>query len=121
VDAVNLPDLRGRLPIHTGPGYPLGRADGSETVALTPAQVPLHQHALLAADAATTTDPADALLATTVNGSELYTRADTSPATLAAGSVVPVGDGDGQPHDNVMPFRVVNFIIALSGVYPSRT
>src|ERR1700751_5587489 len=61
-----LPDLRGRLPIHQGSGFPLGSNGGVETVTLTVSQIPAHTHPLLASsNQASSTSPANQLPAIT--------------------------------------------------------
>lgn len=118
-----VPDLRGRLPIHQGqqpgqPAYLIGQPGGVETVTVSRDQMPNHTHPFVASTAeATSADPKGAVLAQspTVN---LY-FADTANAAMSAKSSSAAGGN--QPHDNVMPFQVVNFIIALYGVYPSQS
>lgn len=125
-----LPDLRGRLPVGVGKSpqgtsYALAQKTGSETVTLTAAQIPAHTHTLMAsADPATIEAPAGANLSASVNQSGgsnqdafyLQTGAPTvKVSTLNTGAVSTVG---GQPHSNIMPCTAVNFIIALTGVYP---
>ena len=112
----NLPDLRGRLPIHHGNGHLLGEAAGVEDVTLTVNQIPSHTHPLLASTSAGSgNSPSNALPAGSAT-IDLYR--ETSPGTaLAAGTVGPVGGS--QPHSNVMPYLCVNFIISLFGIFPS--
>ena len=118
-----LPDLRGRLPIHmgTGPGLttrPLGQMSGSETASLTTAQLPMHTHKFGAATTeATATNPTDAVIAQGV-GTSFY--AEAAPDTALASRSLNIAGGN-QEHDNLMPALCVNFIIALTGLYPSRT
>jgi microcystin-dependent protein len=117
-----LPDLRGRVPVHQGQGPGLsnrfiGQVGGVETVTLTPAQLPPHNHALNA-----TTTPATA--AATVGG---ITAASTT-ATNFYGSTPGGGDmapqallptGGGQPHNNIGPSLGLSYIISLFGIFPS--
>jgi microcystin-dependent protein len=113
-----LPDLRGRIPIHVGSGFVLGQLAGSETVTLTPQQLPQHNHLMGAVASAGSTSPAGKVLGGTTAGNELFTPSNTSPVTLAPGSVQP--NGGSQPHDNMMPFQVISFLVALEGIFPSR-
>jgi microcystin-dependent protein len=118
-----LPDLRGRIPIHmgTGPGLstrPIGQKGGSETAALTAAHLPAHSHALQAsASPATESQP----VGNTPAGNTPVDVYSTSGATdvMAASSTTQVGGGDAHP--NVQPFLCIHYIVALFGVYPSRT
>jgi microcystin-dependent protein len=111
-----LPDLRGRTPIHEGAGHTLGERAGQEAHTLSVAELPEHNHAVMVS-----TDPADSpiptgnVLASSLN--EFY----TSAANLVALQVGTVGNaGGGQAHNNMQPFLVINFCIALQGIFPSR-
>jgi len=110
-----LPNLRGRLPIHMGNTHTLGEAAGSTAVTVNIQQLPTHLHTLVANDAnANQPIPSGALPASANN-------AYTPPAaltTLNPTSVTSVGGG--QPHNNMMPYLVLNFIIALQGIFPSQ-
>lgn len=113
-----LPDLRGRTPRHVGPANQLGSKGGSETVALTVEQIPSHSHTLgVVAGAADTDDPAGALPAT--HESPAFATGSTSSEALAT-DAIPVSGGQGQGHENMQPFQVLNICIALQGIFPSR-
>lgn len=111
-----LPDLRGQVPIHMGNGHTLGEKAGSTSVTVNIQQLPTHLHTVnatsVAADqnAITNNVPASA-------GSNLY-GAPTGLTTLASQSVSSVGGS--QPHNNMMPYLVLNFCIALQGIFPSQ-
>ncbi len=113
-----LPDLRGRLPIHQSPSYPLGSAAGAETATLTIEQLPAHTHALFGSNAeAETASPQNGLFATSAD-TPFY--APFNSAKVAALNPQTVGQsGGGEPHDNMMPFQCLSFIIAVEGLYPS--
>jgi microcystin-dependent protein len=124
-----LPDLRGRaaLGFGNGPGlspYVLGQSTGSETVTLTAGQMPAHNH-LVAANAANgnVLSPSGADLAQSEGRggpSNTYsTPPMTAPVTLDPATVQPSG-GSG-PHPNIQPVLALNYIIALQGIYPSRS
>lgn len=113
VSTFGLPDLRGRVPVHAGSGFVQGQIAGSESVTLTSAQNPAHTHAVVAQTGASATGPANAVYA---GGATAIYRA--SPASTMNGAMI--GVSGGQPHDNVMPYLVINFIIAVNGVFPSR-
>lgn len=119
-----LPDLRGRVPVHRGQGpglsnRRLGETGGREAVALTADALPPHGHAL-SADAADgrTQDPAGAVIAASTAAQRFRTAA-AAAAQMEEGAVTATGDGD--PHDNMAPFVAVTAIIALAGLYPSRS
>lgn len=116
-----LPELRGRVPLHqgTGPGLTpraIGQKSGQETVTLSVAQLPPHGHTLNAsAEQADATGAAGNLRART--GDDAYS---TSPDVTLASTAI-AATGGGASHANVQPFLCINFIIALVGVYPSRS
>lgn len=111
-----LPDLRGRLPLHHGSGYVLAESGGQESVVLTVNQIPAHNHAAQASsDGGTQSGPGGGLWATSglnqfATGSGVSTMANSMGNT-----------GGNQPHENMMPFLVVSFIISLFGIFPSPT
>lgn len=111
-----LPNLRGRLPIHMGNGHTLGEAAGSSAVTVNIQQLPTHLHGLQASSnsSGTTADPTNAFFAP-VNGG--YGTA-ASLTTLSPQSVTSIGGS--QAHTNQMPYLVLNFIIALQGIFPSQ-
>lgn len=111
-----LPDLRSRVPIHEGEGHRLGKRGGEETHALTVAEIPAHKHEIKAStDTSTDSSPAGDVLAT--SSDDTY-HENTNRVNMASG--VLANAGGGQNHDNMQPFLVVNFIIALQGLFPSR-
>jgi len=116
-----LPDLRGRAPLHQGHGPALsdrrlGSKGGEEHVTLTANQIPAHGHPVMASSAAAdSADPAGRVLAhANIN---LYGTAAPA-ADMAAATIGTTGGG--QPHDNMMPYQVIHYCIALVGIYPSR-
>ena len=126
-DGVNtfaLPDLRGRVPIHFGTNpsngqvYVQGQLAGTETVTLTSNQLPLHTHALAASAAdGTQGSPATAYLA---GGGSISRYTTVAPTTAMASQSISVMGGS-QPHDNMQPFVAISYVIALYGIYPSRS
>jgi microcystin-dependent protein len=119
----NLPDLRGRVPIHqgtnpaTGTAFQLGQPGGVESVTLTTQQTPSHNHSLLATTAAgTQANPGGNLLANS-QGPQPYIQ-ENPDNSLSAQTLTPVGGG--QPHDNLQPYLGINFIISLFGIYPTQ-
>ena len=118
-----LPDCRGRVPIHqgTGPGLSnrrLGSKGGAEEETLTTAHLPSHRHPL---QVSTANGPEAGPGGNVLAGSALLEAyADESPDTAMAGAAV-TATGGSASHDNEQPFLAVNFIVALIGVYPSRS
>jgi microcystin-dependent protein len=116
-ETFNLPNLQSRVPMHIGNGVVLGEAAGVESVTLTVNQTPTHSHPLLGSTAlGSSTTPQNAVLAQdNIAGADLYIE-DTPVANMAATAITPVGGS--QPHDNMQPYLVINFIISLVGVFP---
>lgn len=116
-----LPDLRGRVPMHAGSGPGLtprqiGQRVGHETVSLVETQMPSHSHALNVANVdADNSRPSGDML----GKSAIYTATATPTATLNAGSISPAGTG--AAHENMQPTLCINYIIALEGIFPSRS
>lgn len=112
-----LPNLQSRVPIHQGSGFVLAQAAGEESVTLTTNQIPSHGHVALAYNGAgNQTGPGGGIWASS-NLSQF-----TNAAPTAQMSPQLVGStGGSQPHDNMLPFLVLNFIISLFGVFPSQS
>jgi microcystin-dependent protein len=114
-----LPNLQGRIPIHQGDAggfaYTIGQSAGAESVTLNVNQIPSHTHTLPSSSVAgTSSSPAASIPAAW--GSNQYVT-DGARVTMAAA----VGSsGSSLPHDNMGPYLVVNFIIALFGIFPSQ-
>lgn len=126
----NLPDLRGRTMVGvlaTSPDYQRGAKIGSETVSLTTTQIPAHNHPFQGMSAAGTFPvPTNNFISSAGSSTAVPTApslfgaptAPTSMVALNAGSVSNSGSGTG--HNNVQPSLVVNYCIALNGIYPPR-
>lgn len=120
-----LPDLRGRLPMHTGTGPGLsprnmGQKLGSERVSVSASQVPSHNHDMRASTTPGTQNiPAGGLLASSP-GVRIYRPEPPLAGNNLASAAIGPSAGGSQSHNNLMPFLCVNFIIALFGIYPSR-
>ncbi len=115
-----LPDLRGRLPIHQGNGFTLAETGGVETVTLTTGQIPGHFHSFLCSnDAGASKNPPGNVLATVTAGSIYVQQPPDSASALNAQTITATGGS--QPHDNFQPYLCVDFIISLFGVFPSQT
>jgi microcystin-dependent protein len=114
-----LPDLRGRFPMHPGNGHSQAETGGAESVTLTTNQIPVHNHAILAAGTAgTQLSPANNFFAP--SGVQLY--ADPPVASpIAMNNKIGGVTGGSQPHENMAPFLCISFIISLFGIFPSQT
>jgi microcystin-dependent protein len=119
-----LPNLQGRAPMHAGngPGLTnrrLGEKGGAETVTLSEAQMAQHSHSLVASEEET----GDAGASTPVGnwfGSSIQLYQNDAPNVSMSGAMVPDPAGGNQAHNNLQPFLTMYFIIALTGLYPSR-
>jgi microcystin-dependent protein len=119
-----LPDLRGRVPMHSGSSTPQGVQGGLENVTLNTTQIPTHNHQVMASSKTNGSQEeyANAVIALGAIG--------TTPANVYApasvGALQPLvantvsSTGGTQPHTNLQPSLVGNFCIALQGIYPSR-
>lgn len=120
-----LPNLQSRVPLHQGQGsglssYVIGQSGGVESVTLSTAQLPAHTHPALCSNGAgsNVSNPAGAT----------WSTADTASYSSAARTgfmgTPPINSstaGGSQPHDNMIPFLCINYIISLYGIYPSPT
>ena len=119
-----LPDLRGRFPMHegTGPGLSsksLGQKGGVENVVMTANQMPSHNHALSGQSSNGTSDlPTGHMVARDPAGTPGYGDGAANVVGMHGSSIGNVGGN--QQQTNVPPFLVINFIIALQGLFPSR-
>jgi len=109
-----LPNLQGNVPIHAGNGFVLGQTGGEFSHTLTTNEMPAHTHVPVGSSTpANLGVPTGNLWAT---GNAAY---NTTPNTnMNPAGILPVGSG--QPHENRTPFLVLNFCIALQGIFPSQ-
>jgi microcystin-dependent protein len=113
-----LPDLRGRTPIHMTSGFSIGQNGGEEAHTLSQAEMPAHTHVLAALTVdGTLRNPTGALPA--VAHDEVYSTDYSQVSSAASQSCSAVGGS--QPHSNMQPYLVLNFVIALQGIFPSQT
>lgn len=112
-----LPDMRGRLPVHQGPNYVLGQVGGQESVTLTSNQIPSHNHNLVAgAGGAKLSSPANAMLGS--GGPQLYASNRVAASGTLQNGLSPTGGN--LPHENMMPFTTLMFVISLYGIFPPQ-
>ncbi|WP_312564420.1 tail fiber protein [Diaphorobacter sp.] len=122
ITTFKLPDLRGRVVRHASPAAPRGTMAGQEAVTLTSSQMPQHTHAVIAAAGnGNTSEFADAMVsdaAAAGTAANLYADGSGPPQGLAPACVST--QGGNQPHENCQPSLVLNYCIALAGIFPSR-
>jgi len=120
VQTFGLPDLRGRVPIHVGSGFALAQNGGVEQVTLTSQQMPTHSHAAQCRSGSSDTpNPAAAVWGASSSAAYANTGVGFTGAPMAPTALGLVGSN--QPHENMMPFVAVNFIIALNGLFPTQS
>jgi microcystin-dependent protein len=111
-----LPDLRGRIPMHEGGGFIQGESAGSESVTVSTGQLPAHTHSIKGQSAdGGQIGPGNGTWAASslVQFSPNAPNATMNPASFSSA-------GGSQPHDNMMPFQTITFIIAVLGVFPTQ-
>jgi microcystin-dependent protein len=118
-----LPDLRGNAPIHEGGGHTLGEKGGEQAHTLTMSELPQHIHDFSANTCvqsatanATAGSPTSNYWAN--SGRAAYSTGGVSLGAMSPQAVTNVGGS--QPHTNMQPYLVLNFCIALQGIFPSQ-
>lgn len=118
-----LPDLRGRVPIGQGqgpglPDYLIGQPVGGETATLTIANMPQHKHTINASsETGDAASPANAYFAN--NGTRDY-EYKLSGTQVAMNTAMMANTGNGSQVPLMQPYLVINYCIALQGIFPSR-
>ena len=121
-----LPDLRGRTPVHFGNGFTQGQRAGEEGHTLQMNELPAHSHAAAATGdqgsdtniaADTMGEPNNVLASRARRGRPIYSD-PAGPTPMHAATVANAGGG--QSHNNMQPYQVISFAIALQGLFPSR-
>jgi microcystin-dependent protein len=119
-----LPNLQGQAPLHAGNNagnsYVLGQSGGQATHTLTIPEMPTHPHTLQGINGAATPNapPGNNLLSNTSGNLGIYAPPPNAPALMFPGDISLTGNG--QPHANQSPYLVMNWILAIVGVFPSR-
>jgi microcystin-dependent protein len=110
-----LPNMQGRVPIHFGNGHVLGERSGEENHTLNISEMASHIHGVSANDSAPNQGLPTGNMWASGTGAYSSASPDSSmnPASISA-------TGGSQPHTNIQPYLVLNFIIALQGIFPSQ-
>ncbi len=119
-----LPDLRGRIPLGPGQGpglqpYDLGQEAGEEALTLIITEIPMHTHTPMATNQPGSKGTPTGMIwaAEPTGGTALYTS--TNPTDMM--NIMALGvSGSGMPHNNLMPYLVINYIICMEGIFPAR-
>lgn len=121
-----LPNLQDSVPIHQGQGqglseYFLGQQGGSATITLLESEMPAHNHFVQAytGDPADNRIPGPTMALGTPAPGNFYLAANSPLANMAPQALAPTGSS--LPHNNLMPYLVVEFCIAMQGVFPPRS
>ncbi len=123
ITTFGLPDFRGRVPIHVGTGsglstYVQGQTGGQETHTLLATEMPVHNHTAYASTSGgTSSSPSNNYPAANSEGIEHYGSSENG--TMNASAIGTTGGS--QPHNNIQPYLAINFCIAISGIFPSRS
>ena len=111
-----LPNLQGRVPIHPGNGHVLGEAAGEQSHTLSLAEMPTHAHTARGS----TTTGLQATPANNVWAPASVNPYSSNPSNAAMSPAAITNTGGSQPHENMSPYLVLSFIIALQGIFPSQ-
>lgn len=119
-----LPDFRGRVPLHVGNEFTQGQAAGKEAHTLQIMEMPAHSHWLPASsDEGDLRAPTQAVTGGTALNA--FAASDSVAYSSGGGSTMNPGIvsnvGGSQPHNNMPPYLVLNFVISLQGIFPSRS
>jgi len=110
-----LPNLQGRTPVHVGDGIILGELGGETAHTLNISELPAHNHVPVGS---TTTPPTSPSAAGNLWAPNTGLYNSTANTAMNPACILPTGGS--QPHENMSPYLVVNFIIALQGIFPSQ-
>ena len=114
-----LPDLRGRAPVHQGPNFVIGSRAGTESVAVTSQQLPVHTHTPHAATVGNATGPVGNYWSTDAGGNVAAYHTVPPPPNGQMNAAAISSAGDNLWHENMQPFLAISYIISLFGVFPS--
>lgn len=128
-DGVNtflLPNLAGRVPVHQGTlgsnAYLMGGIGGAENVILTANNLPAHTHSFMASTDSTggLNSPANAVVGGAVSMFTAPSGSPINPNEPMNSAMITPAPGGNMPHNNLQPYLVLNWIIALQGIFPSQ-
>ncbi len=123
-ETMALPNLQGRAPMHPGDGAGLtsrrlGQKGGTSQVTLSAAQMPSHNHTFGVTDIPADSHQAGKPAISPLGDKQFQTVTDSNLVDMKTDALQLAGGG--QPHNNMPPYLVLNYIIALTGTYPSQS
>jgi microcystin-dependent protein len=110
-----LPNLQGRSPLHVGNGIVLGELGGESAHTLNISELPAHNHVPVGSKNSPSAASAAGNIWSTFAINEFNSTPDSA---MNPAGILPAGGS--QPHENMSPYLVLNFIIALQGIFPSQ-
>ena len=113
-----LPDLRGRTPVHIGQGIIQGEVGGETSHTLNMSEMVTHTHTPVGTSTAANNGAPSGNFWASGAQQMYYNPQPPAPVAMAAQAISNVGGS--QPHENMSPYLVLNFIIALQGIFPSQ-
>jgi microcystin-dependent protein len=124
-ETFGIPDLRGRLPMHFNGNHPQAEMSGVESVTLTTQQMPVHNHAVLTAQAPGSTGTPSGSVSIADEGpagiTTIFTYKESAANQIAMNSNIVGVAGGQQPHNNIQPTLAISYIISLFGIFPTQT
>ncbi len=115
-----LPNLQGQVAMHFGQGFTIGNQGGEENHLLIQSELPAHNHMVPAfSGAGDKANPINSWPASTAPA-QVYSAGGGGSTLTAMNPAMVTNAGGSQPHVNMMPYQVLNFIIALQGIFPSQ-
>ncbi len=118
-----LPDLRNRVPIHTGSQFVLGQVFGEDAHTLSINEMPAHNHMVLASAptaSGTNVNVAQGNYLSNSAPAEIYNSGAGAPQLTSLAGASISNYGGSQAHNNLQPYLVLNFVVALQGIFPSQ-
>jgi microcystin-dependent protein len=112
-----LPNLQGRAPVHFGSEIVLGQQGGEQSHTLLTTEIPAHNHTVSASVGAVTGGSPTGSYLTILPNDSMYTTPGNANGVMGGQTSI---TGGSQPHENMQPYLVINFCIALVGAFPSR-
>ena len=115
ITTFQLPNLQARMPIHQGSSYVIGSAAGQSSHTLVLQEMASHNHGAVGVSTTAASEEASGNLWAAAQQNPYAASSNTTLAPATLGQA-----GGSQPHNNMAPYLVLNFIIALQGIFPSR-